>query len=79
VKLLDIFNSISYDEKVVLRELVASRLSGDFAMEFNGPWRAAAHSLEKRELIEWKGQSLGTHFWAITEKGLKFWEKLCAR
>lgn len=51
------------------RELLQMLASSEGYVACDGKDRAAAHTLEKMGLADWKGSSWGSQFWGITDAG----------
>lgn len=58
------------EAKQLLKQLQECYHRGSFAQACHGEAQKAAHELEAIGLAIWKGNSFGSNFYSVTEKGL---------
>lgn len=61
------------EQRDLLIELKNASNRGIFAVACDDRTRRkAAHDLEKLGLADWKGESWGSQFWSVTQKGIQY-------
>jgi len=62
--------TLTREEAKLLVILADAMLQRSAYVACDGKDRPIAHALDKKGLATWMGESWGSKFWAITEKGL---------